>query len=68
MKPIAPRCALARMIPQQAATGEELTEMKEKAWHRQELLVVRPDQAIDDWERQILINIGNRLYGRRQKS
>lgn len=59
------KCALGKLIPKQPATADELTEMKEKVWHRQGLLVVRPEQINDSWVRQILENVGNELYGKR---
>ena len=39
--------------------------MRAAAWHKQGILVVKPDALRDDWERQCLTNIGNRLFGKR---
>ena len=39
--------------------------MRAAAWHKQGILVVNAEALRDDWERQCLTNIGNRLFGKR---
>ena len=58
-------CALARLIPPNPATEDELQAMRAAAWHKQGVLVVTPDLIADSWERKFLEVIGNRLYGHR---
>lgn len=58
-------CVLGRLIGQTPATESELRAMRAAAWHKQGILVVDPAVIHDEWERQSLINIGNRLFGRR---
>lgn len=36
-----------------------------EAWQRMGLVVIYPDQILDDWERQVVINVANRKYGQR---
>lgn len=36
-----------------------------KAWHEHGLAVINPDDVLDDWEKQTVINIASRLYGKR---
>ena len=39
--------------------------MRRAARRQQGVIVLRPDDARDDWTRQAVINEANRLYGRR---
>ena len=58
---------LSKHIPRSPATAEEMAEMCRKAWVERGVLVVRPDQIGDDWQRVTIESIGNELYGRRDK-
>jgi hypothetical protein len=58
---------LGRILPQRAATGDELLAMRKAAWHRQGVVVLRPEDIADEWVRQALISEATRLYGRRQE-
>ena len=54
------RCPLGRLQPQHT----DLETLKERGWREQGLLVVAQDDERLDWmERQLLKNIGERLYG-----
>jgi hypothetical protein len=59
------RCVLGKLVGQVPATEEELRAMRAAAWHKQGILVVNAEAIRDDWERQCLTNIGNRLFGKR---
>lgn len=54
-----------------APTGAEAKQRNRdayaEAWHRHGLAVIDPDQVMDDYERQTVINIANKLYGQRGK-
>jgi hypothetical protein len=56
---------LARAQARTALTDEDLLAMRRAAWRSQGVVVLRPEDARDDWTRQALINEANRLYGRR---
>ena len=58
-------CALGKLVDQVPATEEELRSMRAAAWHKQGILVVNLEAVRDDWERQCLANIGERLFGKR---
>ena len=58
-------CVLGRLAGQTLATEEELRAMRAAAWHKQGILVVKPEALRDDWERQCLTIISNRLFGKR---
>ena len=58
-------CALGKLVGQVPATEEGLRAMRAAAWHKQGILVVNAEAIRDDWERQCLTNIGNRLFGKR---
>ena len=58
-------CALGKLVGQAPATEEELRAMRAAAWHKQGILVVNAEALRDDWERQCVTNIGNRLFGKR---
>jgi hypothetical protein len=57
---------LGRRQPQQPASKEELESMRKKAWHEQGLILIRPGEILDDWLRQGVINLANRLFGKRR--
>ncbi|MCX7139394.1 MAG: hypothetical protein NTW47_22960 [Proteobacteria bacterium] len=59
------RCVLGKLAAQTPATEEELRAMRAAAWHKQGILVVNAEALRDEWERQCLTNIGNRLFGKR---
>jgi hypothetical protein len=56
---------LGRYQQPRAASGDELLAMRKAAWHRQGIVVLRPEDVQDDWIRQALISEATRLYGRR---
>ena len=58
-------CALGKLVDQVPATEEELRAMRAAVWHKQGILVVNLEVVRDDWERQCLTNIGERLFGKR---
>jgi len=54
------RCPLGRLQPDTT----DLEAMKRRGWRDQSLLVVSPEDARLDWmERELLRQIGERLYG-----
>ena len=59
------KCILGKLVGQMPATEGELRAMRAAAWHKQGILVVTPEAVRDDWERQCVTNIGNRLFGKR---
>lgn len=61
-KPQAPRCALARFVP----ATMDVEEVKSSGWHEHQILVVSLADARLGWiERQVIEQIGKKLYGRR---
>ncbi len=46
-------------------TPEELESMARTAWRRDGILVVRPEQIVNDWDRQHVVNIATKIYGKR---
>lgn len=53
-----------------ALTEEEMFRLAKAAWHLRHVLTVPMAQGgvtIDDWHRQALENVGNKLYGARGK-
>ena len=54
------RCPLGRLHPQ----ATDLDAIKERGWHDQRILVVSADDDRLDWmERELVRQIGERLYG-----
>lgn len=55
--------------PSDPPTGEEARRRTgnacRTAWQRYGLAVINPDEVLDDWERQVVINIASKLYGER---
>lgn len=53
-----------------APTGADARQRNQDAmrdaWHRHGMLVVDPSEINDDWSRQHLINVAEKLYGKRK--
>lgn len=64
-KPAPPRCALRAFVPETM----DLEEIKRDGWNNHRILVVRPDDPRIGWiERQIIEQIGEKLYRHRRAS
>jgi len=59
------RGSLARVLPQTAADDDDLFRLAQAAWRKRGVATIRTDEIHNDWERKIVENIANRLYGRR---
>ena len=58
---------LGRRAARRKTSEDELKTMRAAAWHRQGVVVLRPEEIADDWARQAVVNEAIRLYGRRTK-
>lgn len=58
------RSSLSR-APSEATSQEQLEAWARQAWRERGVLITWPKQIADDWERQFLTNIGEKLYGKR---
>lgn len=47
------------------ANAEEIWAMRKRAWRESGVVTVRPEEVIDPFARQALINAANGLYGPR---
>jgi hypothetical protein len=45
---------------------QELAEGSIRAWRERGIAVIEVDALLDDWERQMITNLANRLYGERR--
>ena len=59
-----PRSALARHVRSHTAP-EELDAMRVRAWRHQGVVVLKPEEILDPWVRQALVNEAVRRYGPR---
>jgi hypothetical protein len=59
------RSPLARAQVRNTPTDDDLLAMRRAAWRKQGVIMLRPEEARDDWTRQAPINEANRLYGLR---
>ncbi len=59
-----PKSSLARHVPSTRAP-EELDAMRLRAWRYQGVVVLKPEEIIDPWVRQVLINEAVKRYGPR---
>jgi hypothetical protein len=64
-KPAAPRCTLERFIP----THIDVEDVKSDGWNDHRILVVGADDTRINWmERQVIEQIGEKLYRDRRSS
>ena len=45
---------------------QAVEEGSRRAWQERGIVMIEVDALLDDWERQMVINIANRLYGKRK--
>lgn len=57
------RSSLSRHQARPKTPEWELDEFRRKAWLHDRIACIRVDALNDDWERQIVTNIANRLFG-----
>jgi len=63
--PQSPRCTLVRFIPNQM----DVEEVKADGWNDHRILVVGADDTRINWmERQVIEQMGERLFGRRKNA
>lgn len=43
-----------------------IREQSERAWRERGIAMIPVDDLLDDWDRQMVTNIANKLYGRRR--
>jgi hypothetical protein len=62
-----PRSCLAAHVQSGPTTEEEIDQKRAAAWHRQGVVMLRPDEIEpgDPWFAQAIRNYANRLWGRR---
>lgn len=58
---------LGRAMGKSSAPDEYLLHLARRAWREQGVAVIRLDDVHNDWERQAVENVANRLHGRRQE-
>jgi hypothetical protein len=56
-----PKSSLARHVPSGTAP-EELDAMRLRAWRYPEVVVLKPEEIVDPWARQVLINEAVKHY------
>jgi hypothetical protein len=61
------RSCLARVVPSNPTTREELEALRERAWIEQGVVVISPDEIADEWTRQALKNEATKRWGKRMK-
>jgi hypothetical protein len=63
--PRPPVSPLARVVAKAPASAAELWAMRRRAWRESGVVVLRPEEVIDDFARQALINAAAKLFGPR---
>ena len=59
------RSPLAAAISSGPSSPDHIRAMAIAAWRSRGVVLVNVDQLTDDWERQMLTNLANRIYGQR---
>ncbi len=58
---------LARYVPKAAITDSELNSMAARAWHDHGIVLLRPEDLPNPFDRQSVINVAVKRYGKRVK-
>lgn len=61
------RSYLGRAAGRTPTNDDELQAMRKAAWHKQGVVMVKPEEIRNEWARQALINHANELYGERKR-
>ena len=67
MSPATPRSPLARHVRSEPSPLE-LQAMRKRAWQQQGVVVLQPEEVVDPWLRQALVNEAERRYGPRRET
>ncbi len=59
------RSSLAGSVPSGPTDPEQIRAMAAAAWQSRGMVLVNVEALTDDWERQMITNLANRLYGPR---
>ena len=51
--------------PKAPTTPAEMWAMRKAVWHKQGIAVIPPDEVANDWDRQHIVNVAEKLYGKR---
>ncbi|MEI8394904.1 MAG: hypothetical protein WCF85_09230 [Rhodospirillaceae bacterium] len=63
------RSSLGRVQPRQPLDADELATMRRAAWRQQGMLAVSADDPRLTWpERELVSQLGNKLYGARKEA
>ena len=63
------RSSLGRVQPRQPLDADELATMRRAAWRQQGMLAVSTDDPRLTWpERELVSQLGNKLYGARKEA
>ncbi len=60
------RSHLARHLPDDPASPEEIRAMATAAWHKHGIALIRPEDLRNDFDRQAVVNAATKLYGERR--
>ena len=60
------RSSLAPHLPRGPTPTEQLEPLRRAAWHQQGVITLRPEEITDEWLRQGVVNLAEKLYGRRK--
>lgn len=59
--------SLARHMPRPKTPEWQLHEFRRRAWMFDGIACLDVSKIPDDWERQVVTNVANRLFGERSK-
>ena len=59
--------SLGGLAPKTPASADELWAMRRRAWRDTGVAVLRPDDISDDFARQAVVNVAEKLFGPRPK-
>ncbi len=62
------RSSLGARLPRTETSPDEMSALRRRAWRKQGIAVIDLARLGDPWERQVVTNIAERLYGKRAPS
>ena len=61
-------CTLGRKRVHEPKGWRELRKDAARLWHERNLILINPEDVLDPFNRQLLINEANRQYGKRSEN
>lgn len=61
------RSYLSKHLPESPTPQDQIHRMAAAAFHKEGIVVIPLDKVTNDFDRQLIVNVGEKLYGKRKE-